>query len=50
MYQADIQETPTAVAGGTLRLNSLVVKSLSLVSDCKNTNKKRHCNNFFIDE
>jgi len=33
------KETPTAVAGVTLRLSSLVVKSLSLVSDCKSTNK-----------
>lgn len=31
------KETPTAVAGVTLRLNSLVVKSLSLVSGCNNT-------------
>ena len=31
----DKQKTPTAVAGVELRLKSLVVKSLSLVSGCK---------------
>ena len=38
-YTQVYKKTPTAVAGVELRLKSLVVKSLSLVSGCKNSKK-----------
>ena len=41
MRNYEKSKTPTETAGVALRLNSLVVKSLSLVSGCKVKNKNR---------